>query len=502
MTPPLLASELAGSRLAPPAWARAAGGPMGDVLVGGQGPTPSFTVHEAASRQDHLAYARLRQDVFVAEQGLFAGSDRDNLDDVAERIVLVARDRDGTIVGGVRLTPGVPGRDLAWWVGSRRVVAGGHRGARHLGAALIGAACARVEQEGALRFDATVQSARVPLFERLGWTCGPSVTVAGAPHHRMRWPIGRIQRLVEATKAPLGVVLEGLAPGGPGWVGDDAAPVPGSDLLAACDAIVPAMVARDPWWAGWCSVLVNANDIAAMGAAPVGLLDAIGAPTASLASRVMGGLKAASEAWGVPVLGGHTTLGVPASLAVTMLGRTDRPVPGGGGSVGDAIEVAADLGGHWRAGHSGRQWDSTTSRSGEELRALQQVVADRSPHAAKDISMTGLVGTVGMMAEASGCGAVLDLDAVPRPDGAGLADWLTCFPGFGMVMAVDRRSRPSTTRPASPATTASCGRLTAGAGVEVRWPDGEVLRLVHDTVTNLGPAEASPNPSAKAGTRS
>ncbi|WP_371749005.1 MSMEG_0567/sll0787 family protein [Aquihabitans sp. G128] len=479
---------------------------MGDVLVGSRlAPPASFTVHQASSRAELDAYARLRRDVFVAEQGLFAGSDRDDLDDLDERIVLVAREVDGTVVGGVRLTPGVPGRDLAWWVGSRLVVAGDRRGSLHIGAALIGAACARAEQEGALRFDATVQAARVPLFGRLGWTVGEAVTVAGTPHRRVRWPIGRVQRLVDATKGPLGAVLEGLAPGGPGWVGDDAAPVPGSDLLAACDAIVPAMVARDPWWAGWCSVLVNANDLAAMGATPVGLLDAIGAPTASLATRAMAGMKAGAEAWGVPVLGGHTTLGVPASLAVTMLGRTASPVPGGGGRVGDAVEVAADLGGRWRAGHTGRQWDSTTSRSPEELRALQQVVAQRAPHAAKDVSMTGLVGTLGMLAEASGCGAELDLAAVPSPDGAGLADWLTCFPGFAMVMAVD----PSTTSPAPttapsagrsplPATTASCGRLTAGAGVAVRWPDGEVLRLVDGPVTNLGPAGGSPTSIAKA----
>ena len=491
MTPPLLASELAGSRLAPPPWIGVPDGPLGDVLVGGRRHGTSFSVRQATSAADHRAYEALRRDVFVAEQRLFAGSDRDELDDVDERIVLVAVEPDGSVVGGVRLAPGRPGQDLAWWTGSRLVVADGHRGARHLGAALVGAACARAEQEGALRFDATVQEARVPLFERLGWVRGREVVVAGTAHRRMRWPIGRVQGLVDATKAPLGAVLDGLAPGGPGWVGDDAAPVPGSDLLAACDAIVPSMVARDPWWAGWCSVLVNANDLAAMGAGPVGLLDAVGAPTASLATRVMAGIRAGSQAWGVPVLGGHTTLGVPASLAVTMLGRTDRPVPGGGGRVGDVVEIAADLAGRWRPGHTGRQWDSTTSRSAHELRSLHGTVASRRPHAAKDVSMSGLVGSLGMLAEASGCGATLDLADVPRPSGAGLADWLTCFPGFAMVMAVDPTDRARLPGARSgPATTAACGRLAAGAGVEVRWPDGEVLRLVDGPVTNLGPATA------------
>ena len=92
-----------------------------------------------------------------------------------------------------------------------------------------------------------------------------------------------------------------------GFVGDDGAPVPGSDVIAACDAILPAMVERDPEWAGWCGVLVNVNDLAAMGARPVGLLDAVGARDASFAARVLRGLRAAADAYGVPVLGGHTT---------------------------------------------------------------------------------------------------------------------------------------------------------------------------------------------------
>jgi selenophosphate synthetase-related protein len=112
-----------------------------------------------------------------------------------------------------------------------------------------------------------------------------------------------------------------VAPGGDGFIGDDGAPVPGTDVIAACDAIMPAMVERDPTWAGWCGVLVNVNDLAAMGAAPTGLLDAIGARDASAASRVMAGIRAASAAYGIPILGGHTQLGVPAALTVTALGR-------------------------------------------------------------------------------------------------------------------------------------------------------------------------------------
>lgn len=453
-------------------------------------PGPTFLVAQAQTRADLDAYRALRRQVFVAEQGIFAGDDADRVDDDPRTIVLLARTTEGALLGGVRIAPAVEGRDIGWWSGSRLAVSAAARTHAGIGGALVRAACARAEAEGALRFDATVQAQNEPLFVRLGWTTLRSVDVHGRPHVHMLWPIDRVERLARATKAALGALLDGLgspvgALGGSGFVGDDAAPVPGSDLLAACDAILPSMVERDPEWAGWCAVLVNLNDVSAMGAAPVGLLDAVGARDASFARRIFRGLRAASEAWGVPVLGGHTQLGVPASLSVTALGRADRPVPGGGGSPGESLRLTADLGGGWRPGYTGSQWDSSSHRRSDELRALAGVVPALRPTAAKDVSMTGVIGTTGMLAEASGCKAVLDVEDVPMPPAARPGDWLTCFPGFAMVSAERTAARASL--PAH-VDTAVCGRLTEGHGVDLRWPDGLVTSTIAGTVTGLGPA--------------
>jgi putative N-acetyltransferase (TIGR04045 family) len=437
------------------------------------------------------AYRRLRARTFVEEQGLFAGGDGDDVDDDPRTVVLVAVERDGTVVGGVRVSP--CDTTGAWWAGSRLVVAGDRRGMATVGAALVGAACALVEDAGALRFDAVVQTERAAWFERLGWERVRATTACGVPHVAMCWPIGRVARLVAATKAPLGPLLAGLAAGGQlggaGWVGDDAAPVPGgAGTVAACDAILPAMVERDPEWAGWCSVLVNINDLAATGARPTGLLDALGAPTATIAHRVLRGLGRAAAAYGVPVLGGHTQLGVPPSLAVTALGHAPVPVPGGGGRPGDDVVVSADLGGGWRPGYHGRQWDSTTARRPEELAAQLALVARQRPAAAKDVSMAGLAGTLGMLAEASGCGAELDVARVPTPAAATPGDWLTCFPGFAMVTA-DRPGRSTMAADPAPGLThATCGRLVPGDGVALVWPDGERTAAVPGGVTGLGRA--------------
>jgi putative N-acetyltransferase (TIGR04045 family) len=434
------------------------------------------------------AYHRLRHEEFVLRQGLFSGSDLDDVDADPRTVVLVSVAPDGTVLGGVRIAPCTE-PDLGWWAGSRLVVAqSAHAGG--IGPALVRSACAHVEARGVLRFDAVVQDRYTRMFSALGWTdAGDGPVVAGRPHRRMRWPVDRIQRLADSTKSVLARVLSPFAdqPGGlaaGGFRGDDGAPVPGTDLIAACDAILPSMVDRDPEWAGWCSVLVNIGDLSAMGADPVGLLDAVGAPTSSHVERIVRGIAAASAAWRTPVLGGHTQVGVPSALSVTALGRTTRPVPAGGGRAGHFLSLTADLGGSWRPGYHERQWDSSSSRTSDELRLLAGHVARLAPCAAKDVSMAGIVGTAGMLAEASGTGAELDVAAIPRPRDADVGAWLTCFPGYAMLTA-DHAPAPT---PAGPATSAGCGRLTHEPGVRLRWPDGEVTVAVGGTVTGLGRA--------------
>jgi putative N-acetyltransferase (TIGR04045 family) len=453
---------------------------IGEILTGPRR-APLFTVEPAEGRA-RAAYHALRRDVFVAEQGLFDHDDRDERDDDPRGVVLVARDRAGSVLGGVRLGPAVEGPDIGWWYGGRLAVTPAGRRAGGVGAALVRAACAHAETAGALRFEAEVQAATERFFTRLGWQRVRGVTLAGRPHVLMRGPIGRIAALTAATKNPLGPLLADLRPGGAGFVGDDGAPVPGTDIIAACDAVIPSMVERDPEWAGWCGVLVNLNDLAAMGAAPVGLLDAVAGRDADAVAGVLRGLRSASAAYGVPVLGGHTQLGAPAALSVTALGRTTHPIPGGGGRPGHRVRLTADVEGRWRPGYRGHQWDSTTSRRTPELQAMLGAVATARPAAAKDVSMAGVVGTLGMLAEASGCGAVLDVAAVPRPVSVSVGDWLTCFPGFAMLTA----GGPAPA--AGPAVSGECGELVTGSGVVLQWPDGEVTEAVRGAVTGLGAA--------------
>jgi putative N-acetyltransferase (TIGR04045 family) len=451
-------------------------------------PAPAFLIVDATGdRRRSAAYRALRRRAFVEDQSLFVGDDCDDYDDDPRTRVLAAVGADGAVLGGVRIHPEHAGAEIGWWRGSRLVTehdgAGPPRG--RIGAALVRAACAVALDVGALRFDAHVQERQVSFFTRLGWEAIRALECVGEPHRLMRWPVGRFEALAAATKQPLGGLLGSILPQNR-WRGDDGVPIPGSDVIAATDAILPSMVERDPEWAGWCGMLVTAHDLAAMGAEPLGALDALGAVDAAHAERIIAGLRAGAEAFDLPILGGHTQLGVPAALSVTGLGRAAAPVASGGGRQGDDLTLSADLAGSWRPGYHGRQWDSTSRRTRDELRPMLAAVRDSRPHAAKDVSMAGIVGTAGMLAEASGCGAELDVTAIPRPQDAAFGDWLTCFPGFA-VLTADAPTAPAPR--AGAAVTARCGRLSGERGVRLHWPDGDVTTaLSTGAVTGLGPA--------------
>ena len=95
---------------------------LGEVLLGEPAARPEFQIEPAADQATRAAYHALRTRVFVLAQGLFTEHDRDERDDDPRTLVLVARDRAGTVLGGVRLGPIDDSPDLGWWFGGRLVV--------------------------------------------------------------------------------------------------------------------------------------------------------------------------------------------------------------------------------------------------------------------------------------------------------------------------------------------------------------------------------------------
>ncbi|ORM65363.1 sll0787 family AIR synthase-like protein [Pantoea rodasii] len=224
--------------------------------------------------------------------------------------------------------------------------------------------------------------------------------------------------------------------------GDDCALIPdgASFKLLAIEGFINRFVAADPWFAGWCGVMVNLSDIAAMGGRPLAIVNALWDDDLPHAERILEGLAAASRAYQVPIVGGHTNLRSDhPQLAVAVLGETTHPLSSFAVRPGQTLMVAINLLGRWHP--PGLNWDAATDADPTALRQalalLPELAATGQVHAAKDISQAGLAGTLVMLLESAGLGAEIDLEQVPRPDSVDLEQWLCAFPSFGFLLALD-----------------------------------------------------------------
>lgn len=279
-------------------------------------------------------------------------------------------------------------------------------------------------------------------------------------------------------KADIASVVAHLGIGGDDAVavGDDTAVIPdgeGGHLLLAIEGFVEDFVAADPWFAGYCGVMVNVSDVLAMGGRPIAVVDALWATDEATAVPLLAGMRAAARRYGVPIVGGHSNLRAAAGqLSVAILGRARHPVTSFDARPGDVMLVAIDLNGRFRDPFP--WWDASTGARSEHLRSIMHILPalaeDGLLTAAKDISMAGVVGTAMMLAEASGVGCTVDLDRLPMPGAVSMEKWLTAFPSFGFVMTARPANAPAVVRAFQQADLACAltGRIDDSGAVHIR----------------------------------
>jgi AIR synthase-related protein len=276
-------------------------------------------------------------------------------------------------------------------------------------------------------------------------------------------------------------------------LGDDAALVPSvpGPLLLACEGLHPQLVAEDPWFAGWSAVLVNLNDIAAMGGRPLALVNSLWSQGPEPAQALLEGMGFACDKFGVPMVGGHTNLQSPyTALSVAVLGTAPGPVLSA--RLARPGQICCLLANHQGAFHRHYPfWDAATHADPQRLRAhlelLVQLAGAGVVRAAKDVSMGGIAGTAVMLAEAAGCQLQLNLDAIEPPPGVLLEAWLACFPSYGYLLVVDPGASAELAAALAPHPELWCGpigrfgpgpasvQLIQAGACSLLWPGGEAL---------------------------
>jgi uncharacterized protein len=253
-------------------------------------------------------------------------------------------------------------------------------------------------------------------------------------------------------KAPIALVAEALGPtdwlSGPGDDGavvadppegsgepQGGAPVGRGSLVVGGEAMLPRFVEADPFAAGVSAVLTNVNDLCAMGAWPLAIVDTVVGPEA-LARRVLEGMRHGSELYRVPVVGGHLTVrDGPAAVSAFGLGRAAAVLSVRAAAPGQTLLAACCLEGTMRPDFP--FFSSLPNRGGllaDDVRLLPRLAESGACVAAKDVSMAGLLGSLAMLLEHGRLGATVDLDALPRPAEVPLPRWVVAFPAFSFLL--------------------------------------------------------------------
>ena len=225
--------------------------------------------------------------------------------------------------------------------------------------------------------------------------------------------------------------------------GEDAAAIVYGDdcLLFAADGIMESLVKTDPFYAGYFAVLVNVNDIAAMGGKPLAMVDIMSMSDGKVCSKLLRGMERAVRKFNVPIVGGHTHPDCNYNaIDISIIGTVPRTdlIMSSTAEAGNDIVFAMDTDGFFPEGLR-YAWDTTTRKDDklvqDQLAMMCTVAKEHLVTACKDMSNPGCIGTMGMLLESSGKGGHIDIMKIPRPKNVDMIQWLLTYQGFGFTFS-------------------------------------------------------------------
>jgi len=242
---------------------------------------------------------------------------------------------------------------------------------------------------------------------------------------------------------------------------------------------------------GWKLVAVNLSDLAAKGATSRAALLSMTIGDTEWDELFLDGVEAACESYGVALIGGDTIAlpaGAPRVLGLTAIGKAGERTPArSGGRPGDRLWLVGTLGDS-AAGLAQLLDDPKSTgplvdhyRRPVPLLAAGPVLASQAT-AMMDVS-DGLLLDLARLCEASGCGADIDLDALPLSQAfvaergqAGKARLFAATGGddYALLAALPPDVDPVSLSLPSPTTIAAIGTLAEAAGIRLADAAGPV----------------------------
>ncbi|MHA1379385.1 MAG: AIR synthase related protein [Candidatus Helarchaeota archaeon] len=233
--------------------------------------------------------------------------------------------------------------------------------------------------------------------------------------------------------------------------GEDAAFIEISNIdtdyfLLAMDGMWEKLIDADPYLAGYFSILVNVDDIVVKGGIPLALLNTISSTRDLITVKMMEGIVDGCKKFSVPMVGGHYHPNANTnSLSVAILGKVEKnsAVFSDSAKEEDSILIGIDMDGSFNTKFK-YAFNTTQHKNPVQIQkifeAWRKIAQNKLVTAAKDISNPGIIGTLGMLLDASKKGGKINISKIPKPENIQLDTWLKAYPGYGIIFTAKKNS--------------------------------------------------------------
>lgn len=206
-------------------------------------------------------------------------------------------------------------------------------------------------------------------------------------------------------------------------IGEDSASILDNEnlILITTDRIKTEYVLKNPFGAGFSSILVGVDDIYCCGGTPLAASLIVSFKNKQIGEQIIEGAMEGSHKFHVPIVRGHTNLNSNYDeLSSTMIGEIKKSLylSAKNAQINDDIILAVDFLGKI-PDVSKYYWDTVTFKQSEEVllrRKSMNIIAQlHLANSAKDISNSGIFGTILQLIKYSNVGAIININKIKIP---------------------------------------------------------------------------------------